>query len=197
MAIRLHDEWSTLILHPPKTAGTFILRAVQECGLPHSTPEAIGGQCPKHGTARNYGHSRRIVTVVRHPCDWIESWWRYHYGGPPNPRGWSYHLPYWSEIGPVHSAAGDDFGRLVMGIIDRCPGAVSRLFDLYVRGADVVLRQETLEAGLAPLLGVDRARLNRIPRQNVSRQERVPIWPAGTREAFVQAEDSLVRRYYR
>jgi hypothetical protein len=93
MAILL-TETDTLILHIPKTAGMFVEYAVRTLGIQHVIPPAIGGQCPRHGTAENYAPAARVAAVIRHPARWIESWWRYQVGGLPDLSGFSYRFPY-------------------------------------------------------------------------------------------------------
>ena len=187
MAILL-TETDTLILHIPKTAGMFVEYAVRTLGIQHVIPPAIGGQCPRHGTAENYAPAARVAAVIRHPARWIESWWRYHVGGPPDLSGFSYRFPYGDELFPIHRRAGDDFGRLVSLILDEAPGLVNRLFGLYTARAHVVMRYESLEGDLALLLNVPVTRIARMPWQNVSRPDRRPIWPPGTFQRWLEAE---------
>ncbi len=168
MAILLTDT-DTLILHIPKCAGTFIEHAAVELNVPHAKAEVIGGECPRHGTAKNYPPAARTVCVVRDPCEWIESWWRFHYDSTIF-ADVDCELPYADELVPIHERVGDDFSRLIRTALNQSPGLVGRIFQQYAADCDEVVRVEDLDWFLARLFQQSIDVIRNLPRSNESKR---------------------------
>lgn len=196
MAYRLHDTWNTLILHVPKTAGTFIGWALKDRQIPHHIEPGTGRDCPTHGVASSYGPSQRIVCCVRHPVAWIESWWRYHITRPIETRWFPYPVTYGRQIIPIHRECKDDFGMLIERILVEAPGLVTNLFRGYTDTADIVMRTESIGVDLARVIGVDETVISRMPYQNCSRPDRIAVWPEGLKAKWLRAESYILDRWY-
>lgn len=195
MAI-LMTESDTLLLHIPKCGGTFVEFMLKRLGVPHKTPEPIGGQCPLHGLASNYAPASRTVCVVRHPVDWIESWWRYNVGGTYNPADFNYIIPYATELVPIHNRVGDNFQELVETILSECPGILSRMYENYTKDCDAVARLETLSEDFERIFGLSKQRIDKMAYQNVSRPDRIPVWTHESKKAWTKAEQDIIKRWY-
>lgn len=196
MAYRLHDAWTTLILHVPKTAGTFIGWALKDRRIPHHVEKGNGSDCPSHGVARSYGYTNRIVCCVRHPVAWIESWWRYHITRPIETRWFPYPVTYGEKIIPIHRECGDNFGLLIERILEQSPGLVSDLFRRYTETSHIVMRTESIGVDLARVTGIDEYIVNRMPYQNCSRPDRIAVWPDGLKDDWLRAEAYTLERWY-
>lgn len=185
MAVLL-TKTNTLVLHIPKCGGTFIESAIRMRDIPHLIPPPIGGECPRHGTKRNYRRAARTICFVRDPDAWIESWWRFFQCPPVFGRSVIY--PYIDEIVPAHHEAGTGFDSLVRVCVRKYPGLVNRIFDRYRTGGVECFSVVDIDAKIAEAAEVDVERIRTVPLQNVSRPSRVPIWPEGLREEFLKHE---------
>jgi hypothetical protein len=129
-------------LHIPKTGGTSIRRAL----LGREVSEVL--PMGEDATARHRFHwigrdrpEGTIFTVVRHPADWMSSYWKMRrHEGALDPRKRLDQL--WC----------DDMSRFAEAVIDHASGYVSRMFAAYA-GAYESVTVYRLEDGLGHITG--------------------------------------------
>ncbi len=119
---------------PPRTGLGWVIPALAHCGI-----KPLGGtNYPFTPPARDT--SRITVSLVRHPCTWLES---FH----ENCRGKFFEHKPLREIADVGGESPDEFARTI-ALVD--PGAVWKLYQSY--NADVCLKVEDMPWCLTTLL---------------------------------------------
>jgi len=187
-------ERDTLILHIPRTGGTFVKRAVELLGVPH---EQSSNPIDWHGRRHFYRPADRAVCFVRHPVAWIESWWRFHVAEPVDPSEFPGDGCPWEEIALIHRAVGtSDFHLFVSRILDQAPGIVGRLFGRYTIDCDAIYRIEDLETRLADLIDCPVARIQQLPYQQVARPHRIAEWNSTDLDRWKKTEAEIIGAYY-
>lgn len=133
------------------------------------------------------GSSVLKVSMVRHPCDWLAS--------------------YWNEIGnarlgiPTDVFAplpADDFDDFVRAYLKKIPGAIEQIFDAY--HGDSYLRLEDQPWALEELLesvGVSKPMRELVLMTDVVNQSKneIPIWSKSLRRRVEDAERGLMERF--
>lgn len=159
--------------HVPRTGGSWVRQVLK--GLKVALD--YRGHNPVEGSPPDCS-----LTVVRHPCDWLESWYRMCINGMPA-----------SHVLPVmHGLSYDSSEEFVKSYLDDAAGFYSRTLNEYAQGVEVVIHTENLAEELClalELFGypIDRHNVYFSRKVNVS----LPIpfsWPTGGREAVVEAE---------
>ncbi len=218
MAVLL--KCGAVFLHIPKTGGSWVLSALQECDLvrfrishKHADVDRVlnyrryyPGQYLKR--VLRYGpslqrHVREAYSFcfVRHPLDWYESYFKFmsslgwrHFGGLGQDP--------WHPNAELFDLGADEFNDFMRNIVDRCPGYASALFARYTAPpTDFVGRQESLVDDLVTVLEAldvrfDEDRLRRHPRTLVSAKPSRPIvWDEALRAQVMRLEQAGLQRY--
>lgn len=163
---------------PPRTGSTWVMHSLHACGLPCGSKAHIHWpHLPKADKPR--------VSTIRHPGRWLPSFFS-QIG-----RGALQDNPAFDEWQGLDETTFDNFCR---SYLDRCPGAVGRMFDRY--GADVHLRIEDAPECLASFLeslGLSGAGCRTIQRNNAGR--RLPIWSPALFDRVMRAESDFLDRF--
>lgn len=202
MAILLTKS-SAIFYEIPKTGTRFVEHVLTQLGIGWERPEPEVRASLAHALPCHFsGQFDFRFCAVRHPFSWLESWYRFQ-----SSLGW----PRW-EVGRWHPqrilepcATELGFERFLCHLLLRQPGYVSRLFEWYVgppgaESVDVVLRQESLAAGLADVLArlgyeVRREDVEAIGRVNESCGDPVD-WSPCLRDRIFAAEWPAIKRFY-
>ncbi len=141
---------------------------------------------------------------IREPLKWYESYWRFMQGLNWHKWGDEQDPYHWHPNAMLNGLGSSDFNEFMYNVNRKRPGYVTEMFGWYVRpGVQFVGKQETLEADLLRVfslmnLDVDRAKIERIGRQNQSPAHiPMPEWdPALKRETFRLEYPGYVRFGY-
>lgn len=144
MAIYLGDS-DTIILLPPKIGSHWITRAIEVSKIRHAVvgPTSLRN----HGTLAQHGRQfSGIITFVRHPITWYQSYWQYRSSNNSWDDGW--------ELD--HICGHTTFPEFVQRAAHNLPGYVSRMFEQYAGPRDdpvkFIGRQERLCSDLLSFL---------------------------------------------
>jgi hypothetical protein len=192
----------SIMIHVPKTGGTWTYVALREQGLvrgmlwsadnnPHPCADEVAVLFP-----------RFTFCFVRRPVAWLRSYWasafihrgygidRVRFGSSP-----------WAEFAQCEAPS---FLEFCTAYLERCPGAVGRMFDRYVKGVDFVGKHESLIPDLCRALEIagesfDADRLAESKPENQS--SRFPLGPlAEIPDAIAneirRAELPLLQKFY-
>ena len=169
---------------PPRTGTTWFRKACLACGL------GDPGRTGVHEPHEDEPTSILRVSLVRHPADWLRS--------------------YWSSIHPGvigvsavdsfrHLGREGGFDRFVRECLQFAPGQVGLMVERY--NADTVLRLEDMPWALIELLeslGVPESKSRRclsLGPQNTSSSGLLPAWSAVLRRRVMAAEEELAERF--
>lgn len=167
---------------PPRTGSTWVLKAAALAGLGE-------GQKAKLHEPHSPGASLKVSTV-RHPVDWLKSYWAEIHGGCVGVPAVDWFA--------VHARSSEDFPEFVERYLAEQPGAVSRMFLSY--GADSWIRTDELAWGFCDLLesaGVPRKQRELVlalPRQCCARRP-LPDLPDPLRRRVLEAERRIVEEF--
>lgn len=165
----------------PRTGTTWFMNAAYAVGLGNGFKSDVHLLFPKQrGTLPR-------VTLVRHPCDWLRSY---------------YQAIYPAKLGLPTDVLSDfrdasDFDMFVRMYLRRRPGEVGRIFDSYK--ADVCLRTEDLNVSFPDfcvqlgMRAVQADKAKRIPRYNCTKQP--AFWNPALHERVLTAEAHMLERY--
>lgn len=171
-----------LFLHLPKTGGTTV-----RASWPKDLWEPDGDvhrQCEEYN-----GDFAFTFTVIRHPLAWLESYFRFRYAD-----GW--HLVQ-GKPWPLDGCRAPTFAGFVGNYLARNPGGYGRLVNLYTRGCGLVLRTESLDAGLAEV-GRRVGLMPTTPNHRLREGDRriVCEWEASQQGKVLKAESCMLKRFY-
>lgn len=187
MAIRVNGK--VLILEIPKTGTTWIRYALNVLQIPHRIERARGRACQRHSARQHYAPARVTVATVRHPYEWVKSYWTHQRGVD-----WSkfdiHHYPH-KEFVPEDRT----FEQYVSMM---CEHSLHDYFHSF--HPDKWMKNETLEESFLEILeiagigDVSLDRLQRVPLQNVSRS--VDAYCSDeVRQAFLTAQQPMLERW--
>jgi hypothetical protein len=201
MALFLPDQ-NLLILHIPRTGGTWIKSALSAWGVRWEHAHGPG----EHNLPGAYEHPGAArAAFIRHPIPWLESMWRgLHQGWPVDRPGSALvRERHWSANRLLGRLAGErEFPLFIKRLLEEQPGFVSRMVEWYVGppGAPLVNfvgRQEHLDLHLRALLyryGWSGEPTD-VPRANIA-EHPAPDWNDSFKERVLAAEQPLLRRFY-
>lgn len=164
----------------PRTGTTWFMNAAAEAGLRH------GCKADAHNPFENGSARKPRVTIVRHPCDWLRSFYVRIYPAKLS-------LP----TDNLSNIVANNFDDFIRAYLKSYRGEVGRIFDAYV--ADICLRTEELNSAFGELcdsVGIIRTRIIRAqktPPHNCSRE--LPFWNPSLRERVLDAEKDILWRY--
>jgi len=153
MTALLLTESKTLYLHPPKTGGTWVGRALGRLHIDTRIPTIPDGVSRIHPPLSAFAGEKHhcLFATVRHPVSWLVSWWRYQCRNK-----WrQYERGKWHPMRSVAGIAGYDFALFAEQWLAEARGFITRMFEWYVgpaNGCVEVLRQESLESDLRKTL---------------------------------------------
>ena len=170
---------------PPRTATTWFLRACDTVGLGNGFKSHVHSPPPPDHRGKGI-----IVSLVRHPYDWLVS---YYYGL----LGGSVGVTEVDEMAPLFRQSRDfwAFGRRY---IRKMPGTISKMFEAY--WPTNVMRVEDLPwaaVELFEMLGIKKRLLKDVPRirpANFTKRSPYVDFPR-LRKAVVKAEKEFCDRY--
>lgn len=201
MALYLPDQ-NLLILHLPRTGGTWIKGALSSWGVAFEPAEGLG----EHNLPEAYEHPRAHRAVfVRHPIAWLESVWRGCHASWPSRKESTALMRerYWSPMRVLSNLVSEpEFIWFQKRIVEEQPGLVSRMVEWFVGPpgwpkVDFVGRQEHLAAHLEQLLrryGWAGA-VKEVPRIGVG-ENPAPDWNDDLKARVLAAEQPMLRRFY-
>lgn len=167
----------------PRTATTWVRRAAALAGLKENWTREVHMPFPE----QNEWKVLR-VSCVRHPCDWLAS--------------------YYAMINPGHvnvptvdafRTNEKTFDEFIRRYLDEMPGAVGRMFASY--NADSCMRVEDLPAAFCELLeslGVPRKLRERCIEtgpDNITHPDKRPKWNKQLKDAVIRAEVQFLERF--
>lgn len=174
----------------PRTASTWFTSASKAVGLCDPgrvfTVEEVHAYFPQERT----GVPR--ITLVRHPVDWLASFFSLVYPAPLGLR--SDRL---CEF--CHRYEVDSFDRFLELSLDWYPGIVGQFFADY--DADIVLRTDRISEGFCQVMesmGIDNTALGTVrnmPPANVGLGDSPIPWDPVLRERFLDSEQEMMDRY--
>lgn len=128
------------------------------------------------------------VTIVRHPCDWLASYFGTIRGGHT----------YVDAVDQFSQLPRDDFDWFIRLYLKRMAGSVGRLFDRY--HANCVLRLEDMPQAMIELVcrfGVTEKIAKRIATVAPANRNirKLPIWNPSLYARVVDAERDFLKRY--
>ena len=135
------------MLHIPKTGGIWVRGACQAMGLPWRRYGPSGMAGDQHSDEPTPEVWRQTMTFVRHPVDWLRSFWMFH-----ERTGWRQYTDAPAYIFYACHRPGMTFEAFVTEYLDRMPGAIGRMFMRYTDNAHLVGKTETLLTDLAEFL---------------------------------------------
>ena len=166
---------------PPRSATSWFIKACTEVGLPDKPEDFV------HNIPTKVEEKRYIVSTVRHPYDWLRSY---------------FHAVKNMQIKPIypfenhiHAATHNDFVRRV---VLNDPGHICKLFDAYK--ASTVIRLEDLPwaaVGFFQTLGISRHKSEEcrsLPKLNVGRNQ-IEKTDKYLRRMLVESEKDFCERY--
>jgi hypothetical protein len=164
---------------PPRCGTTWVINAAVAVGLKE------GFKATVHLPPENSTKKKLLITTVRHPCDWLVSYWTSIYPG---------------KIGvPAVDRFADlpiDFDDFIRLYLTRMPGYVSKMFLIY--RADSYIRLEDLPQAFHDVLGSydieQRDRCLTIPKQNFNRKE-FPLWNPSLYDRVLDSEAEAMERF--
>lgn len=165
----------------PRTGTTWWLKSAAIAGLGNGSKSHV------HQPAFDRHSNTLSVTLVRHPCDWLASYYVAIH------RGCSGVLAV-DKFMPLSDKSFDCFVEDYLTIM---PGYVGRLIDSY--RADTVFKIEDMPwafVEFAESLGVSiekRKEVASLTKMNASKE--LPVWDKGLRRAVKQVESDLCERY--
>jgi len=167
----------------PRTATTWIRNAAVLAGLKEN------GRTVVHVPHAPGPSDVPRLTVVRHPCSWLQSYWSAIYPGFIG-------VDVFDDLRKTYLSP-DGFDGTVRQYLSRCPGWIGRMFAAY--GGDVVIRVEDLPWSFVEFLesvGVERnARERCLTMQPMNGSKILPQWNKSLFDRVVEAEADFVRTY--
>ena len=171
---------------PPRTATTWIRSAAVSAGLTELNRNYVHIPHERNNNGRNVIK----VTCVRHPCEWLRSWYASIYPGligvdAVDDLRW--HVNYAS------------FDAVVRQYLAMPAGWIGRMFNAY--NADVVIRVEDLPWSFVEFLeslGVPvkmRERCLSMQPMNVFKKQTKPSWNPSLRLRVEESEKEFIARY--
>ncbi len=137
-----------IFLHAPKTGGTWAVEVLRRQDLPVASVLAPDGSThPTVAQLRALGLSLPIISTVRHPVGWLQSFWRFFYA-----RAWRQPAIPVPGFAPLLALSAPTFAQFAARYLDRCPGYVTELQRQYLDEADWICHQETLAVDLQDAL---------------------------------------------
>ena len=222
MALLLKSN--ALFLHIPKTAGTFVIRTLENLGLiqahvgrEHANFSEVFWHDRLHHddkvfrnlVRRRLGLLPRIdpagfrFCFVREPLSWYISYWRFMQGLEWRRWGDDERNPYhWSPLAMLNGLGSADFNAFMRNVNAARPGFVTELYGWYVRpGMSFVGRQENVRADLLKVFDLlhydlDPASVPLEERHNESPSTvALPEWDPAVREETLRLEYAGYVRY--
>ena len=170
---------------PPRTATTWVRKATMEAGILRNADRV-----KVHVPHEDRPSSVLRIACVRHPCDWLRSYYTSVYPGKVGVECVDVFRP---------AAGAKDFDEFVRYVLSLGPGAVGGMFRAY--NADVILRVEDLPWAFVEFLeslAVPRKLRERclsLNRQNPTKPELFPTWHPSLKARVLQSEAEMVDRY--
>lgn len=111
-------EYNLVFLHCPKTGGTFIRELVKRLDITSISRQPIHGDLEL--ARQRYGKQVQAFTILRHPAEWLRSYWADRMKG-----SWAGELPI------AHECADLNFNGFASKVVTKFPGFVTELFTRY------------------------------------------------------------------
>lgn len=168
---------------PPRTATTWVQNACTACYLPS------GGKASIH-IPPNGKHNKLWVTTVRHPADWLLSYWVNIFPGKVSV----------IEVDAFADLPGTSFDEFILAYLEQMPGGVGKMYEAY--RADSYLKIEDLPFCWMEFMvtlrvpEVYRDRCLQIPIMNESdRKKGKPKWNPSLWKAVLNAEEPIMEHF--
>lgn len=170
----------------PRTGSTWFLKACHAAGLGELSKSRV--HIPPAANHKGF-----VVTLVRHPCDWLAAYYAAIFPG-------SVGVPQIDALRQLQTYEDRGFDHFIYTILDRHePGVVGRVFDAY--RANSCLRIEDTPWNVIELfdtLRVPRAMrspIANIDKQNTTKVDRLPQWDTSLRRRVIEAEREFCDRF--
>ena len=195
-------EYNAIVYEPVRCGTTWIREALTEAGIEWRRATPVEGVCPRHALPQHYpGEYAASACPVRHPREWLESYWRYHTGAPLAHDD-AFRNGRWYPHQFLPDRLPDDFGEFATWFVATRPAGVTRYFEWFVGPAggervDRILRQERLADDLGDWL----ASLGHEPHEllrnrDVNHRGGETRWPTDVLARFAESERSMIARWY-
>lgn len=215
---RFLKDTQTLILHIPRTGGTWVEVAIEGLFLSKNNWIDVGPDwLPKKHLQLGHTYFSRLKHViytaafVRHPVDYLAATYRWVSGVRRDRHQWILDVWDWHPHWEAVYYFDEDFDVFVKRMLDNCPCWSTRLFEQYVGpiGAeycDFIGRQETLTEDFIQLMGTigyrdlmdqHRERLRKQSRKNIGRMKSHELaWNPDLYKQVEKLERPFIERFY-
>lgn len=126
------------LMHPPKTGGSWAREAFALAGFPWARFGKTGSDGDQHSTEPP-PPGRITISVVRHPVNWIRSFWMFH-----ERTNWEQKTDAIGFFLYRYHEPEEPFWQFVRRYLLGGPGQIGKMFSEYTRHADFVGKTESL-----------------------------------------------------
>jgi hypothetical protein len=181
-----------VILHTPKTGGTWVNHAIRASGAPYLY---LRSDHLELADLRAVMPDVPVIVSVRHPLHWWQSVWSARrvlgWSGPQLDQAWAYDVP----------ARRYGFREFADWIIDEAPGGCTHLFARFIDEKCRAARTENLADDLLRLLAdagikADEQAVRAVPPANVSGAGQVRLFTRAQARRIAELESEVIGRFY-
>lgn len=183
-----------IFLHIPKTGGNWVISILQERKLIFDILKS------KHMQMKHIGLKRQnfIFAFVRHPVTWYESWYRYQMAN--DWKQWQGFDGYVHPCEELNDCADNDFNKFIGNVIDKHPGFLTNMYELFTKDCKFIGKQETMRIDMIKIFKRMKTKANvkyikKLKKENVSKLIYETDWNFTLKQQIQELEKSIMERY--